>query len=105
MYKLQEHEGLYMVADNHYVVANQVEILDDKVICRHEFTWRNRKCVTDREYKLGEVGIFWDEDTKDRCSRPLEYSSDIYLFHESLYEYGFLVDDINDWADASDFDD
>ena len=100
MYKLQEHEGLYRVSDNKYIVANYVEIESDRVVCEHRYEFRGQEIVRRNEYPLGEVGIFWDEDHKDRCSRPLWMSFDIYFFHESLYEYGFLHDDEEDFAIA-----
>lgn len=97
MYTLIPHEGLYRVSDNQYIVANKVDQVDDKIICRHEFDFRGQHIVRDKEYNIGEVGIFWDEDTKDLCSTPLDCSFSIYNFHQKLYEFGLLVDDPNDF--------
>ena len=98
MYKLQKNEGLYRVSDNKYIVATHVEVMGNKVRTEHRANFRGREIVTVRTYPLGEIGIFLKEDVKDRCSRPLWMDMDIYFFHNDLYDYGFLHDDVEDFA-------
>ena len=93
MYKLLENEGLYRVSDDKYIVVNMVEIQNDRVVCRHEYDFRDRHIIRDQTFPIGEVGIFWKEDYKDLCNTCLDYCFSIYNFHEKLYDYGFLVDD------------
>ena len=99
MYKLDlQNEGLYRVSDNKYIVATHVEVISDRVRTGHRTTFRGKEIVTVNEYPLGEIGIFWKEDRKDRCSRPLLMDMDIYFFHCDLYDHGFLHDDVEDFA-------
>lgn len=100
MYKLMKGEGLYRVSDDKYIVATHVESEVDKTIVEFRTEFRGKQIVRRTEYKPGEIGIFWLDDTKELCSRPLRSIFDIYYFHEDLYAHGFLEDDIYDFATA-----